>query len=283
MFLLNSVNEREYLLNKEYRVLDKGFIKLIDYMGSDERIVQAARISYRGESIKREDYELIDYLIRNEHTSPFEQVVFTFYVKAPIFIARQWMRHRTARINEVSGSYSLMREEFYVPLVEDIKIQNVDSNQSVNEKMESPQFTKDILIDLEKSQKYCYKLYQDMIDFNVLKEISRIALPLSLYTEWYWQIDLKNLFHFIKLRLGLNETKEVNENSSKEMRDYANILLDVIEKIVPIAAKSFKNHILKGCRFSYEEIMAISGALDTSKLKLDNKALNRLKDKLNIK
>ncbi|AHH05790.1 Thymidylate synthase thyX (plasmid) [Borrelia miyamotoi FR64b] len=145
-------------------------------MGSDERIVQAARISYRGESIKREDYELIDYLIRNEHTSPFEQVVFTFYVKAPIFIARQWMRHRTARINEVSGSYSLMREEFYVPLVEDIKIQNVDSNQSVNEKMESPQFTKDILIDLEKSQKYCYKLYQDMIDFNVLKEISRIAL-----------------------------------------------------------------------------------------------------------
>ncbi|BDU63434.1 hypothetical protein BOFE_09740 (plasmid) [Candidatus Borrelia fainii] len=195
---MNTNMGREDLLNKDYKVLDKGFIKIIDYMGSDDRIVQAARISYRSESIKRDDNELIDYLIRNEHTSPFEQVVFTFYVKAPLFIARQWMRHRTARINEVSGSYSLMRGEFYLP--EDIKIQELDSNQRVNEKMESPQFTKDILLDLEKSQTYCYKLYQDMIDCNVLKEISRIALPLSLYTEWYWQIDLKNLFHFIKLR-----------------------------------------------------------------------------------
>ncbi|BDU63531.1 hypothetical protein BOFE_10710 (plasmid) [Candidatus Borrelia fainii] len=189
---------REDLLNKDYRVLDKGFIKLIDYMGSDDRIVQAARISYRSESFKRDNNELIDYLIRNEHTSPFEQVVFTFYVKAPLFIARQWMRHRTARINEVSGSYSLMRGEFYLP--EDIQIQELDSNQCVNEKMESPQFTKDILLELEKSQTYCYKLYQDMINCNVLKEISRIVLPLSLYTKWYWQIDLKNLFHFIKLR-----------------------------------------------------------------------------------
>ncbi|WP_172966335.1 FAD-dependent thymidylate synthase [Borrelia miyamotoi] len=269
---------REDLLNEEYRVLDKGFIKLIDYMGSDARIVQAARISYRGESIKREDDELIDYLIRNEHTSPFEQVVFTFYVKAPIFVARQWMRHRTARMNEVSGSYSLHREEFYVPLEEDIRIQNV-----TGEEESEINFVKDLVNNLRESQKSCYELYQDMIDCNVLKEISRIVLPLSLYTEWYWQIDLKNLFHFIKLRLALNEKKEVNENSSKEMREYVKILLDIVEKIVPIATRSFKNHILKGCRFSYEEIIAISGALDTSKLKLDSKALNRLKDKLNIK
>ncbi|WAZ93121.1 FAD-dependent thymidylate synthase (plasmid) [Borrelia miyamotoi] len=274
---MNSVNEREYLLNKEYKVLDKGFIKLIDYMGSDARIVQAARISYRGESIKREDDELIDYLIRNEHTSPFEQVVFTFYVKAPIFVARQWMRHRTARMNEVAGSYSLQREEFYVPLEEDIKIQNV----SGEEKSET-NFAKNIVNTLRESQKSCYELYQNMINHNVLKEISRIALPLSLYTEWYWQIDLKNFFHFIKLRVALNEKKEVTENSSKEMREYAKILLDIVEKIVPIATRSFKNHILKGCRFSYEEIIAISGALDTSRLKLDGNALNRLKDKLNI-
>ncbi|QFP42482.1 FAD-dependent thymidylate synthase (plasmid) [Borrelia miyamotoi] len=275
---MNANMGREDLLNEEYRVLDKGFIKLIDYMGSDARIVQAARISYRGESIKREDDELIDYLIRNEHTSPFEQVVFTFYVKAPIFVARQWMRHRTARMNEVSGSYSLHREEFYVPLEEDIRIQNV-----TGEEESEINFVKDLVNNLRESQKSCYELYQDMIDCNVLKEISRIVLPLSLYTEWYWQIDLKNLFHFIKLRLALNEKKEVNENSSKEMREYVKILLDIVEKIVPIATRSFKNHILKGCRFSYEEIIAISGALDTSKLKLDSKALNRLKDKLNIK
>ncbi|WP_425387124.1 FAD-dependent thymidylate synthase [Borrelia coriaceae] len=251
-------------------------------MGSDDRIVQASRISYRSESIKREDDELIDYLVRNEHTSPFEQVVFTFYVKAPIFVARQWMRHRTARINEVSGSYSLLREEFYVPLEEDISIQNVDSNQNECERIET-NFVKDIVSDLKASQKSCYKLYQNMIDSNVLKEVSRIVLPLSLYTEWYWQIDLKNLFHFIKLRLALSESKEVNETSSKEMREYAKLLLDVVEEIVPIATRSFKNHILKGCRFSYEEIIAISGALDISKLKLDGQALKRLKDKLNVK
>ncbi|UPA14080.1 FAD-dependent thymidylate synthase [Borrelia turicatae] len=278
---MNTDIEKDDLLNKEYKVLDKGFIKLVDYMGSDERIVQAARISYRGESIRREDDELIDYLIRNEHTSPFEQVVFTFYVKAPIFVARQWMRHRTARINEVSGSYSLLREEFYLPLEEDIKIQSVKSSQSGNEKTEYD-LTKGIIDNLKKSQSSCYKQYQNMINCNVLKEVSRIALPLSLYTEWYWQIDLNNLFHFIKIRLALNESKEVRENSSKEMREYARILLDVIEKIVPIATKSFKNHILKGCRLSYEEIIAISGALNISKLKLDDNALNRLKDKLNI-
>ncbi|ANF34555.1 FAD-dependent thymidylate synthase (plasmid) [Borrelia turicatae] len=279
---MNTDIEKDDLLNKEYKVLDKGLIKLIDYMGSDERIVRAARISYRGESIRREDGELIDYLVRNEHTSPFEQVVFTFYVKAPIFVARQWMRHRTARINEVSGSYSLLREEFYLPLEEDIKIQSVKSSQSGNEKTEYD-LTKGIIDNLKKSQSSCYKLYQNMINCNVLKEVSRIALPLSLYTEWYWQIDLNNLFHFIKIRLALNESKEVRENSSKEMREYARILLDVIEKIVPIATKSFKNHILKGCRLSYEEIIAISDALDISKLKLDDNALNRLKDKLNIK
>ncbi|UPA19050.1 FAD-dependent thymidylate synthase [Borrelia puertoricensis] len=274
---MNTDIEREDLLNKEYKVLDKGFIKLVDYMGSDKRILNAARISYRGESIRRTDDELIDYLVRNEHTSPFEQVVFTFYIKAPIFVARQWMRHRTARINEVSGSYSFLREEFYVPLEEDLKIQNIESNQI------EANFAKNVLSDLRESQKTCYKLYQDMINSNVSKEVSRIALPLSLYTEWYWQIDLNNLFHFIKLRLALNESKEVSENSSKEMSEYAKILLDVIEKLVPIATKSFKNHILKGCRLSYEEIIAISGALNISKLKLDDKALNRLKDKLNIK
>nr|WP_240390475.1 FAD-dependent thymidylate synthase [Borrelia turicatae] len=190
---MNTDIEKDDLLNKEYKVLDKGFIKLVDYMGSDERIVQASRISYRGESIRREDDELIDYLIRNEHTSPFEQVVFTFYVKAPIFVARQWMRHRTARINEVSGSYSLLREEFYLPLEEDIKIQSVKSSQSGNEKTEYD-LTKGIIDNLKKSQSSCYKLYQNMINCNVLKEVSRIALPLSLYTEWYWQIDLNNLF-----------------------------------------------------------------------------------------
>ncbi|AFI31713.1 FAD-dependent thymidylate synthase [Borrelia crocidurae] len=277
---MNFKIEKENLLNIEHKVLNKGFIKLIDFMGSDERIIQAARISYRGESIKREDKELIDYLIRNEHTSPLEQVVFTFYVKAPIFVARQWMRHRTARINEVSSSYSLIREEFYVPLEENMNTQNVTDNQD-NKKTEC-EFREEILNNLKENQKSSYKLYQNMINHNISKEISRIVLPLSLYTEWYWQIDLNNLFHFIKLRSALNASKEVAEHSSKEMREYAKVLLEIIEKIVPIATKSFKNHILKSCKLSYEEIVAIAGALDISKLKLDANALKRLQDKLNI-
>ncbi|ACH95208.1 FAD-dependent thymidylate synthase (plasmid) [Borrelia recurrentis] len=277
---MNFKIEKENLLNIEHKVLDKGFIKLVDFMGSDERIIQAARISYRGESIKREDRELIDYLIRNEHTSPLEQVVFTFYIKAPIFVARQWMRHRTARINEVSSSYSLIREEFYVPLEENMNTQNVTDNQD-NKKTEC-EFREEILNNLKENQKSSYKLYQNMINHNISKEISRIVLPLSLYTEWYWQIDLNNLFHFIKLRSALNASKEVAEHSSKEMREYAKVLLEIIEKIVPIATKSFKNHILKGCKLSYEEIVAIADALDISKLKLDANALKRLQDKLNI-
>ncbi|ETZ17859.1 Thymidylate synthase thyX [Borrelia duttonii CR2A] len=277
---MNFKIEKENLLNIEHKVLDKGFIKLVDFMGSDERIIKAARISYRGESIKREDRELIDYLIRNEHTSPLEQVVFTFYIKAPIFVARQWMRHRTARINEVSSSYSLIREEFYVPLEENMNTHNVTDNQD-NKKTEC-EFREEILNNLKENQKSSYKLYQNMINHNISKEISRIVLPLSLYTEWYWQIDLNNLFHFIKLRSALNASKEVAEHSSKEMREYAKVLLEIIEKIVPIATKSFKNHILKGCKLSYEEIVAIAGALDISKLKLDANALKRLQDKLNI-
>ncbi|WP_024653768.1 FAD-dependent thymidylate synthase [Borrelia persica] len=274
---MNFKIEKENLLNIEHKILDKGFVKLVDFMGSDERIIQAARISYRGESIKREDNELIDYLIRNEHTSPLEQVVFTFYVKAPIFIARQWMRHRTARINEVSGSYSSIREEFYVPLEENMQgIADIEDNGRAFCTFE------DILNDLKENQRSSFKLYQNMISCNVSKEVSRIVLPLSLYTEWYWQIDLNNLFHFIKLRLALNNSREVAERSSKEMRKYAKVLLDIVAEIVPIATASFKNHILRGCRLSYEEIVAISAALDISKLKLDDNALKRLQDKLNI-
>ncbi|WNY65498.1 FAD-dependent thymidylate synthase [Borreliella carolinensis] len=265
-------------MNKEYKILDNGFLKLIDFMGDDKRIVEAARISYRGEGVKRKDEELIDYLIRNGHTSPLEQVVFTFHVKAPIFIARQWMRHRTARINEVSGCYSLAREEFYVPLEEDLKCQ-IFNNKS---KIEFKPLKKSLSDKIKHHQKHSYELYQDMINSNIPKELSRIVLPLSLYTEWYWQIDLNNLFHFIKLRLALDSPKEIKENSPKEMREYAKALVSIVREIVPMAFNSFENHFLRGKRFSSEEIIAIINALDLNKFNMDAKKLELLKDKLGI-
>ncbi|WKC79430.1 FAD-dependent thymidylate synthase [Borreliella tanukii] len=266
-------------MNKEYKVLDNGFLKLIDFMGDDKRIVEAARISYRGDSVKRKDEELIDYLIRNGHTSPLEQVVFTFHVKAPIFIARQWMRHRTARINEVSGCYSLAREEFYVPLEEDLECQISSNSQP---KREFKSLEKSFSDKIKHHQQHSYGLYQDMINSNIPKELSRIVLPLSLYTEWYWQIDLNNLFNFIKLRLALDSPKEINENSPKEMREYAKALVSIVKEIVPAAFNSFENHCLRGRRFSHEEIIAIANALDLNKLDMDDKKLNLLKDKLGI-
>ncbi|AHH11123.1 FAD-dependent thymidylate synthase (plasmid) [Borrelia coriaceae] len=268
------VRAAEEILDKEYKVLDKGFLRLVDYMGSDERIVSAARVSYRDSKAKRDNAGLIDYLIRNEHTSPLEQVVFTFHVKAPIFVARQWMRHRTSRINEVSGRYSLMREEFYVPCRDDIKKQSVTNKQGRSDEEVDVAAALSFLKGLDESYKTAYKVYDDMIKSDVSRELARITLPLSLYTEWYWQIDLNNLFRFIKLR--------ASEHAQKEIREYANVLLGIIELVVPIATASFKRHILGGVMLSSEEACAIRKVLDLDKLDLPDKILNRLKVKFNL-
>nr|WP_020732413.1 FAD-dependent thymidylate synthase [Borrelia hermsii]AAT68707.1 thymidylate synthase protein [Borrelia hermsii]AGO68826.1 thymidylate synthase protein [Borrelia hermsii] len=270
----DHVKAAEEILDKEYKVLDKGFLRLIDYMGSDERIVNAARVSYRDSKAKRDSAGLIDYLIRNEHTSPLEQVVLTFHVKAPIFVARQWMRHRTSRINEVSGRYSLMREEFYVPLREDIKRQSTLNKQGRSDEDVEADIALSFLSGLDESYKHSYKIYDDMIKGDVSRELARITLPLSLYTEWYWQIDLNNLFRFIKLRSS--------GHAQKEIREYAKIILDIVELVVPLATASFKRHILGGVMLSSEEVCEIRKVLDLTKINLPEKLLNRLKEKLNL-
>ena len=196
------VPEAEAVLDKAFPVLDKGFVRLVDYMGSDSRIVQSARVSYGdGTKTVREDQGLINYLLRNEHTSPFEQVVFTFHVKLPIFVARQWIRHRTARLNEISGRYSVMRNEFYVPAAEDIAFQSQNNKQGRSEEEVPAALREAVLQNLIDQQTAAYDSYEKLIGENIARELSRINLPLSLYTEWYWQIDLHNLFHFLKLRL----------------------------------------------------------------------------------
>lgn len=270
------VPEAEAILDKEYPVLDKGFVRLVDYMGGDDRIVQSARVSY-GEGTKsyRQDKGLIDYLLRNQHTSPFEQVVLTFHTKMPIFVARQWVRHRTARLNEISGRYSVMKSEFYVPAKEDIALQSTDNKQGRMNESVAPELQQKVIDILTDGQNRIYEEYEDMLDKDIARELARVNLPLSMYTEWYWQIDLHNLFHFIKLRL--------DAHAQKEIRVYAEVMFDIVKKVCPMAAESFEKHILGGVRFSASELDALRkvlGDIDLTASGLEGKDLERLTAKI---
>ncbi len=248
------VPEAEALLDKECRVLDHGFVRLVDYMGGDERIAQAARVSY-GEGTKQvsRDEILIDYLLRHRHTSPFEHVVLEFHCKMPIFVARQWIRHRTARINEISGRYSVMKDEFYLPPPQQIKMQNKDNKQGRAQDDVPEELRAKVLELLKRDHGSIYASYQQMLDDGIARELARINLPLSLYTEWYWQMDLHNLLHFLGLRM--------DPHAQWEIRQYADQIAMLTKAVAPIAYKSFENHILNGHRFSAEEIAVIHGLM----------------------
>jgi len=244
----------EAILDKEYEVLDKGFVRLVDYMGGDDRIVQAARVSYgAGTKSYREDAGLIDYLLRHEHTSPFEQVILTFHVKLPIFVARQWIRHRTARVNEVSGRYSIMKDEFYVPARADLALQSEDNKQGRRDEALDEAAAGKVTAILESGQRRAYEEYSGLVDQGLAREIARINLPLSLYSEWYWQIDLHNLFRFLALRL--------DAHAQKEIRLYAQAMLDITRAVAPRATESFERHSLNGVRFSGAEMAELKRRL----------------------
>ena len=256
------VSEAEDILDKEFPVLDKGFVRLVDYLGSDQRIVQAARVSY-GEGTKsyRQDQGLIDYLLRNEHTSPFEQVILTFHTKMPVFVARQWVRHRTARLNEISGRYSIMKDEFYVPAGPDISMQSEDNKQGRSTDPVDPQVQQEIQESLASQQGAAYQAYMKLVDMGLARELARINLPLSMYTEWYWQIDLHNLFHFLRLRL--------DAHAQYEIRAYAQVMLDIARAVAPMACASFENHLVGGVRFSSRELAILRDILEETGLSGD--------------
>jgi thymidylate synthase (FAD) len=267
------VPEAEEILDKEYPVLDKGFVRLVDYYGGDQRIVQSARVSY-GEGTKTvsQDGALIDYLLRHQHTSPFEQVVMTFHVKMPIFVARQWVRHRTGRMNEVSGRYSIMKEEFYLPAEDKVAPQSKDNKQGrCNEAFDKETADK-IINQLEAGQKKAYENYSELLDSGLAREIARINLPLSLYTEFYWEMDLHNLFHFLKLRL--------DSHAQYEIRVYAEVILEMCKKVAPMATESFINHMNKGVNFSGEEMEALRAVMEGKPNPLEGKKLDRFNEKI---
>ena len=271
------VPEAEAILDEEFPVLDKGFVRLVDYLGSDQRIVQAARVSY-GEGTKshRQDAGLIDYLLRHDHTSPFEQVVLTIHAKMPVFVARQWVRHRTARLNEISGRYSVLKDEFYVPAGEDVSEQSEDNKQGRVEAAADAELQDSVRRRLADGQETAYAEYTALLDEGVARELARVNLPLSLYTEWYWQIDLHNLFRFLKLRM--------DRHAQREIQAYATTIFEITKRVCPAACASFENHVLGSVRFSAAEWRALQKILGDPSAEefadMKGKELDRLLDKL---
>lgn len=242
------------LIGKEIRCLDKGFIRLVDVMGDDDSIVQAARVSY-GTGTKKvlQDRGLIRYLMRHLHTTPFEMVEFKFHVKLPIFVARQWIRHRTANVNEYSGRYSEMRDEFYVPDASQIRQQSQTNKQGRADEPFEPeeaQRIRDLMFDAQQKQYSDYKL---MLDANLARELARINLPVSNYTEWYWKIDLHNLFHFLRLRM--------DDHAQYEIRVYGMAIANIVRAAVPLAYEAFEDYILHAQQFSSGELKVLAAHL----------------------
>lgn len=244
----------------EVDVLDHGKVALIEVMGDDSSIVDAARVSYgKGTKKSSSDRALIRYLLRHRHTTPFEMVEFKFYCKMPIFVARQWIRHRTANVNEYSARYSILDNEFYIPEKEQIAEQSRSNNQGRDEifpKEEAEQ----IRLDIDEHSSHAYNLYRVLLNdeddiiyddkkSKLARELSRMVIPTNIYTQWIWKIDLHNMFHFLGLRM--------DPHAQWEMRQYANEMAKMVKKVVPIAYEAFEDYRLNAIQFTAPEIKAL--------------------------
>ncbi len=236
------------------KVLDKGFVRLVDVMGDDRRIAQAARVSYGGGTkTVREDAALIDYLMRHRHTSPFEMVEFTFHVKAPIFVTRQWFRHRTASVNEISARYSVLKDEFYEPGPAELRAQS-STNKQVGEGSLPEDAAREAAAQIGEVYREVYATYEKLLELGVARELARSVLPVGIYTEFYWKQDLHNLLHFLKLRL--------DHHAQEEIRAYARAVAGFVQKQVPLVWRSFEEHVLEAVTLSAGERDAAAELLD---------------------
>jgi thymidylate synthase (FAD) len=215
---------------------------------ADFAIVQAARVSY-GEGTKQvnEDRGLIRYLARHRHRTPFEMVEFKFHHVMPIFIARQWIRHRTANVNEYSARYSVVRDRFYRPSIENVRQQSTTNRQGGDQPIDNAT-AQEFLNYLDKVES-SYADYEKLMEKGVARELARIGLPVNVYTEWYWKIDLHNLFHFLSLRM--------DSHAQQEIRDYATAMFALIQPIVPIAAEAYVDYNFESLHLTRLEIEAI--------------------------
>jgi thymidylate synthase (FAD) len=264
-----TVAATEKVLFTPIKVLDHGFVRLIDYMGDDNAIVQAARVSY-GQGTKKvsEDRGLIQYLMRHSHTTPFEMCEIKLHVKLPIFIARQWIRHRTASVNEYSARYSILSKEFYIPAPEQLATQSKLNHQGRGETLSAAEQMR-VLSLLKMDADDCYTHYLEMLNHDeqgtiidpekqgIAREIARMNLNLNYYTEWYWKIDLHNLFHFIALR--------ADSHAQYEIREYAKVIGDIVQQWVPLAYEAFLEYKVNGTYLSGKGLLLIKALLSGTK------------------
>ena len=244
---LRAVSEgMEAHLYNAIPVLDHGFVRVVDYMGDDAAICQAARVSYgKGTKSVQNDEGLIRYLMRHWHSTPFEMCEVKLHVKLPVFVARQWIRHRTASVNEYSARYSILDREFYIPAPEHVAAQSVVNNQGRGETLTGEEAAR-VLDILKSDSERSYNNYQAMISDDgqqgLARELARMNLPANIYTQWYWKVDLHNLLHFLRLR--------ADAHAQYEIRVYADAICSVVADWVPYAYAAFEDYRLGGATLS---------------------------------
>jgi thymidylate synthase (FAD) len=249
-----TVPALEAVLYRAIPVLDRGFVRVVDYMGDDGAVVQAARVSYgKGTRKVSEDKALIAYLMRHRHTTPFEMCEIKYHVKLPIFVARQWIRHRTANVNEYSARYSILDREFYVPAPEHLGSQSPVNRQGRGEVLEGEEAAAALRILREDSER-AYDRYQALLNLDdagrpidaerrgLARELARMNLSLNFYTQWYWKTDLHNLLNFLSLR--------ADAHAQYEIRAYAEAMLDTVKRWVPWTFEAFEQYRLRGINLS---------------------------------
>jgi thymidylate synthase (FAD) len=243
------------------QVLDHGFIGLVDHMGSDASIVRAARVSYQGGTRPvSEDRQLIRYLVRHRHSSPLEMAECVFHVKVPIFVARQWIRHRTASVNEESARYSVIKDEFYVPKPEDIKPQSTSNKQGRDG--EFPLYiSANIARDMNAVNDMSFTAYENYLEReNLSRELARTVLPVATYTSFYWKANLRNILHFLSLRL--------DPHAQMEIRVYAEAMLEIIKPLFPLTIEAWEDYDFNAVTFSRMEMDMVRRAIAMSDFRL---------------
>jgi len=261
----------EQHLYKAHDVLDHGFVRVIDYMGDDSAICQAARVSYgKGTKTVQNDEGLIRYLMRHWHSTPFEMCEIKLHVKLPVFVARQWIRHRTANVNEYSARYSILEREFYIPAPEHVAAQSVINNQGRGAVLEGAEAAR-VLDMLKTDSNRAYDHYESMISDEgqqgLARELARMNLPANIYTQWYWKVDLHNLFHFLRLR--------ADAHAQYEIRVYADAICNIVADWVPLAYAAFEDYRMGGTQFSGKGIEVLRRLLKGEKVTQESSGMSK--------
>ena len=269
----------EKILYEAIPILDHGFIRVVDYMGNDTSIVQAARVSYgKGTKKVSTDAGLIKYLMRHWHSTPFEMCEIKYHVKLPIFIARQWIRHRTANVNEYSARYSILDKEFYLPKTENLAAQSQSNRQGRGDVLQGEQ-AKKVLELLKSDAEQTYNNYEMMLnerydgsvinekEVGLARELARMNLTLNTYTQWYWKTDLLNLMNFLRLR--------ADHHAQYEIRTYAEVMLDTLKKWVPITYEAFMDYRVGGTEVSAKGKIILQKLIKGENVNVDQSGLSK--------